>query len=189
MVVTPSSALALQAPLPMFTLPDTRTDSGFKLGKMVSSTSASSKNLTIIAVICNHCPFVVHIITQLASVLNQGHRAGHHVFAISANDTEHYPQDGPDKMAEFAAANGFEFPYLYDESQAAVKALQAQCTPEFFVFDGHQQLVYRGQFDGARPGSDKPVTGESLSSAIKAALNGEVVSRQHPSMGCNIKWK
>ena len=109
---------------------------------------------------------------------------------ISANEVSGYPQDGPDRMAEFARAHGFEFPYLYDESQQVARAYEAACTPDFFLFDNAHNLVYRGQFDSSRPGNSQPVNGADLKAAIDAVLAGQpVVGSQIPSVGCNIKWR
>ena len=110
--------------------------------------------------------------------------------AISANDVENYPQDSPEKMREFAQQYGFEFPYCYDESQQVARAFQAECTPDFFLFDAEHKLRYRGQMDGSRPGNTIPVTGADLEAAIDAVIAGEPCSEQQiPSIGCNIKWK
>ncbi|NNK27683.1 MAG: thioredoxin family protein, partial [Flavobacteriaceae bacterium] len=110
--------------------------------------------------------------------------------AISSNDVENYPQDGPNLMKENAKSEGYIFPYLYDESQEVAKAYEAACTPDFYLFDEQLELVYRGQLDDSRPGNGVPVTGNDLRLAIDSILNNQSVSTsQKPSIGCNIKWK
>lgn len=139
---------------------------------------------------CNHCPYVLHIIESFTEFANAAQKAGLGVIMISSNDATGYPADDPSKMAEFAQHNGFEFPYLYDESQQVAQAYQAACTPDFFLFDASQQLVYRGQYDGSRPGSSAAVSGEDLKAAVEALQSGaEIATQQIPSVGCNIKWR
>jgi peroxiredoxin len=140
--------------------------------------------------ICNHCPFVIHLVEQLRSVGNHYQRLGFAVLAISANDVQHYPQDGPEAMRVFADKHQFEFPYAYDESQSMALAYGAACTPDFFVFDSTHKLAYRGQMDASRPSNGEPPTGDDLRSALEAVLNKQLVDpQQTPSIGCNIKWK
>jgi peroxiredoxin len=144
----------------------------------------------VVAFLCHHCPYVAHIRRELALVASALQQQGAAVIGISSNDVEAYPQDGPDGMAEEARAAGYTFPYLYDETQEVAKAYRAACTPDFYVFDGDRRLVYRGQFDEGRPGSDAPVTGADLRAAVSAALAGRApAADQRPSMGCSIKWK
>jgi hypothetical protein len=112
------------------------------------------------------------------------------IVAISSNDAEMYPDDAPEGLKTQAQRLGFRFPYLYDEAQAVARAYHAACTPDFFLLDGDFKLAYRGQFDGSRPGSGIPVTGQDLRAAMDALLQGKPVPKeQKPSMGCNIKWK
>ncbi len=139
---------------------------------------------------CNHCPYVLHIIESFTEFANAAQKAGLAVVMISSNDATGYPADGPSKMAEFAQHNGFEFPYLYDESQQVAQAYQAACTPDFFLFDASRQLVYRGQYDGSRPGNSVAVSGEDLKAAVEALQSdAEIATQQIPSVGCNIKWR
>lgn len=183
MAQTPSTMLELGTPAPAFSLPDPAS------GKTVSLEDFSGKPL-LVAFFCNHCPFVKHIQKVFADFAREFQARGLAVAVISSNDVENYPDDSPEKMAEEAARAGYSFPYLYDESQAVAKAYEAACTPDFFLFDAEHRLVYRGQFDGARPGNDVPVTGEDLGAAVEALLAGEAVPEdQKPSIGCNIKWK
>jgi thiol-disulfide isomerase/thioredoxin len=140
--------------------------------------------------ICNHCPYVRHISSAVASLAAEYQRKGVGVVAINSNDVEEYPADSPDKMAEESRRVGYTFPYLYDESQEAAMAYQAACTPEFYLFDRQQRLVYRGRMDASTPGNNIPVTGDELRAALDAVLAGQTVSGvQKPSVGCNIKWK
>ena len=110
--------------------------------------------------------------------------------AISANNVATHPDDAPEKLKEMAQELSFIFPFCYDESQEIAKAYTAACTPDFFLFDADQKLVYRGQLDDSRPSNGKAVTGEDLRAALDAVLGGQVInSEQKPSIGCNIKWK
>lgn len=140
--------------------------------------------------ICNHCPYVIHVMPELVELANRAKLKGFAVLAISSNDAQSYPQDGPEPMNTFARQYGFEFPYLYDESQEVAKNYGAACTPDFFVYDANHRLQYRGQMDESRPGNGKLVTGADLQSALDAIRGGRVPSEaQTPSVGCNIKWR
>lgn len=155
----------------------------------VSSLDFHGKPL-LVMFICNHCPYVIHIAERMSAVANEAVDKGFAVVAISANDAQNYPQDGPVAMAEFAKRYSFNFPYLYDETQVVARNYGAACTPDFFVFDADHKLRYRGQMDAARPGSPLEVTGDDLSAAINAIyLNAPVNDKQIPSIGCSIKWK
>lgn len=184
MAATPSTMLPLDSPMPGFHLPNANPAFG---GERVASEDLRGR-VVVLMVICNHCPFVIHVREQLAAIgRDYADRAA--VIAISANDIRTHPADAPDKMTAFAADSGFSFPYLFDESQAIAKALGAACTPDFYVFDENARLVYRGQLDDARPGNGQPVTGADLRRAIDAALQGaDPIPDQRPSIGCNIKW-
>jgi len=184
MAAVHSTMQALDSAVPSFDLPDTRVE-----GSRVSLDDFRTKPM-LVMFICNHCPYVIHIVERMTAVANDALEKGFAVVAISANDVENYPQDGPDAMAEFAKHYRFNFPYLYDQSQMMAKEFGAACTPDFYVFDADHRLKYRGQFDGARPGSPVAVTGDELSAAISAVYSGESVNdKQIPSIGCNIKWK
>ena len=140
--------------------------------------------------ICNHCPYVNHIIGGFADFARQYAPQGLAVVAINPNDSEAYPDDAPPAMAEVARQHRFTFPYLVDASQKVALAYEAICTPDFFLFDGDRRLVYRGQFDDSRPKTDVPVTGDSLRAAVDAVLAGRSVPEpQLPSVGCSIKWR
>jgi peroxiredoxin len=147
-------------------------------------------DLTVVTVICNHCPYVIHIVEAFARVMNQLQSEDIHVVAISSNNIDTHPQDAPEKMAEFSKQYGFNFPYAYDASQEIAKALMAECTPDFFVFHKTEGLIYRGQFCDSRIGNDIVPSGKSLIEAIEIYNNTkQVVSEQKPSIGCSIKWK
>lgn len=144
----------------------------------------------LVMFICNHCPYVIHIAEKMIEVANNAQSQGYGVVAISANDADSYPQDGPKSMTLFADKYGFEFPYLYDETQDVAKAYGAACTPDFFVYDKSHRLQYRGQMDSARPGSSNLVDGIDLVNALNGVLHkGVAQSEQTPSIGCNIKWR
>lgn len=175
--------LPLATPAPAFSLPDFD-------GKVHTLEEAAGARAVLVMFICNHCPFVKHVRAELASLARDYEGKGLAVFAINSNDAAKYPDDSPAKMREEAAAAGYSFPYLVDESQSVAKAYRAACTPDFFLFDGERRLVYRGQLDDSRPSNGKPVTGADLRAAIAAVLSGAAVSpEQKPSIGCNIKWK
>ncbi len=184
MALTPSNMLPLGTKAPSFNLKNTIDDT------YVSLESAKGMNGTIIMFICNHCPFVKHVNTELSQLAKDYSSKGITCIAISSNDIENYPEDAPDKMKQNAIDNDFIFPYLYDDTQSVAKAYDAACTPDFYVFDSDLKLVYRGQLDSSRPGNEIPVTGEDLRTAIDAVLNNNAISAiQKPSIGCNIKWK
>jgi thiol-disulfide isomerase/thioredoxin len=156
----------------------------------------SSSKALLVAFLCNHCPFVLHILDEFVKFAAQYQQKGLLVVAVSSNDVDAHPEDGPAEMARLAAARHFSFPYLYDESQAAAKAFRAVCTPDFFLYDDRRRLVYRGQFDGSRPrtphtvGTAVPITGADLRYAVDAVLAGRpAATDQMPSMGCSMKWK
>lgn len=168
---------------PDFALPDSQ-------GNTVSLADFADKDVLIVAFICNHCPYVKLMKSALVEFVNDYAAAPVAFVAISANDAEKYPQDGPEEMAKDAREFQYPFPYLYDASQETAKAYRAACTPDFYVFDAERRLVYRGQFDDARPGAGVKSTGKDLREAVDALLEGRPInSTQRASIGCNIKWK
>jgi peroxiredoxin len=180
---TPSTMLELNTPAPAFTLPDTD-------GRPVSLHDLKAAPALLVMFLCNHCPFVKHVRTELARLGAEYEARGVAVVAISSNDAEAYPADGPDEMRREKQDAGYTFPYLYDETQSVAAAYRAACTPDFYLFDDERRLVYRGQLDDSRPGNDVPVTGADLRAALDAVLAGHAVPVvQKPSLGCNIKWK
>ena len=184
MAATPSAMLPLGTTAPDFNLPDTVS------GENKSLQDIKSDIATVIMFICNHCPYVKHVNSELVNLSNEYSEKGISFAAISSNDVVNYPEDSPEKMKETASEMGYSFPYLYDESQEVAKAYQAACTPDFYIFDGDMKLVYRGQLDDSRPKTDIPVTGSDIRAALDNILEGEPVSSdQKPSIGCNIKWK
>lgn len=187
MVLTASNMLALGTQAPDFSLPDTVSDAIVDIDQIKS---AKPKGL-VVMFICNHCPYVKHIIDPLVEIANDYMHKGIYFVAISSNDADNYPDDSPEKMQELAEEKGFSFPYLYDETQEVAHAYHAACTPDIYLFDSAFELVYRGQFDDSRPGNHLPVTGKSLIDAMTALMEGRSIDSIHqkPSMGCNIKWK
>ena len=176
--------IPLGSPAPDFTLPDVVSNAP------VSLHSAAGKLATVVMFICNHCPYVKHINPQLVAIANEYTGKGIHFIAISSNDAVAEPEDSPAKMKELALQLKYPFPYLYDETQQVAKAYDAACTPDFFVFDAKQKLVYRGQLDDSRPSNNVPLSGNDMRQALDALVAGKTVSpRQRPSIGCNIKWK
>lgn len=185
MVETASTMLQLRTKIPEFSLPD--AVSGENVGPM----DFASAQALLVMFICNHCPFVKHVIDELTQIAAEYQSRGVDVIAINSNSVETHPQDGPEHMKELAEEKGWEFPFLFDESQEVAKEFQAACTPDLFVFGSDHRLLYRGQLDDSRPGNDIPVTGADLRAALDAALEGKAISEaeQKPSIGCNIKWK
>ncbi len=184
MVMTPSTMrLEPGDPAPDFLLPDLN-------GETVSLNDFEDAKALLIMVVCNHCPFVKHVAEGIKALASDYMPQGLTVIAINSNDIETHPEDSPEKMKQYAADWGWNFPYLFDESQDVAKAYGAACTPDFFLFDAEQKMAYRGQLDDSRPGNDIPVTCGDLRAAIDAVLAGKPVEgEQKPSIGCNIKWK
>ena len=168
---------------PDFQLPDTIS------GKEISFADVAQDKATVVLFICNHCPYVIHVMEELVNIGKAYQDQGVGFVAISSNDVVNYPDDSPDKMTTFAHEYDFNFPYLYDESQAVAKAYDAACTPDIYVFDGSGNLAYRGRMDASRPGNTIPVTGADLRAALDQIIAGQVPETQIPSAGCNIKWK
>lgn len=183
MVKTASTMLPLGTSAPDFALPD----SG---GNIVRLGDFAEADVLVVMFICNHCPYVKHVAAGLAELAREYQARGVAFVGINSNDAGEYPDDSPQKMAEEVRARGYTFPYLCDAEQTVARAYRAACTPDFFVFDKDRRLVYRGQMDSSRPGSDVTVTGEDLRAALDALLTGKPVpADQKPSLGCNIKWK
>ena len=183
MARTESTMLALGTAAPDFSLMDVVS------GQRLSLASFAPKDALLVMFICRHCPFVKHIEHGLAALAHDYAASALGIVAISSNDAAAHPADAPASLAEQAKEKGFIFPYLYDQTQEVARAYDAACTPDFFLFDRSRRLVYRGQFDGSRPGNDVTVTGVDLRRAIDAVLSGEPIPEpQLPSLGCNIKW-
>jgi thiol-disulfide isomerase/thioredoxin len=183
MAATESTMLALGTAASDFSLADVVSNRTVRLD------SFTRKGL-LVMFLCRHCPFVKHIGPGLAALAKDYAASELDIVAISSNDASQYPDDGPDGLRTMARELGFWFPYCYDETQQVAQAYRAACTPDFFLFDAGRELVYRGQFDDARPGNSVPITGRDLRTAIDSTLAGRAIEgAQKPSIGCNIKWK
>jgi peroxiredoxin len=176
-----SRMMELGRAAPAFALPDAS-------GRVHSLGDFTSSQALLVAFICNHCPFVKHLIGPFAALAREYQPRGLATVAISSNDVASHPEDSPARMGELARRLNFSFPYLYDESQSVALAYEAVCTPDFFLFDQHRQLAYRGRFDDTRPGGSAP-TGADLRAAVESVLAGKVPEVQRASTGCSIKWK
>jgi peroxiredoxin len=182
-VAQTSYMLPLQTPAPDFALPDLD-------GNVVTRDGLAHAPALLVAFLCNHCPYVRHVEQVLGERTLQWQRQGVAVVGICPNDAASYPDDDRDGLAAQASRAGFVFPYLIDGAQAAARAYQAACTPDFFLFDQERRLAYRGAMDASTPGNDQPVTGDELDAAVTSVLAGNPVPEPHrPSMGCSIKWK
>jgi len=178
-----STKIPLDTPAPSFRLPDVD-------GRVVGLDDYAEAPALLVAFICNHCPYVIHLRDALVSFADEYAARGLRTIAISANDASRYPQDAPARMREVAIECGFGFPYLFDEQQHVARSYGAACTPDFFLYDAERRLFYRGQFDGSRPGNRSPVTGADLRAAADALLAGAPApEHQQPSVGCSIKWR
>jgi peroxiredoxin len=182
-VLTPSTMLSLGTKAPAFSLPNID-------GRTVSLADFAGAPACLIIFLCNHCPYVKHVADQLAKLGREYQARGVAVIGINSNDVASHPADSPEQMIHEAESRGYTFAYLFDETQKVAQAYKAACTPDFYVFDKNQKLVYRGQMDASRPESGIPVTGQDLRATLDAVLAGKPVSSQQmPSIGCNIKWK
>lgn len=183
MVRTPSTMLPLGTPAPDFSLVNVD-------GQTVSLADFADAPALLVIFLCNHCPYVIHVADALAQLTAEYMAKGVAVVGINSNDVATHPADSPERMVAEAEDRGYQFPYLYDETQEVAIAYHAACTPDFFLFDGDQKLVYRGQMDNSRPESGIPVTGKDLREALDAVLKGKPAPEpQKPSLGCNIKWR
>ncbi|MDT8436753.1 MAG: thioredoxin family protein [Gemmatimonadota bacterium] len=183
MAETPSTMLPLGTPLPAFTLQDAVS------GRAVTQDDVTGDEGLLVMFLCNHCPFVKHVLPELRRLAADAAGRGVGIVAINANDTERYPDDAPPRMKELAEREGWDFPFLLDASQEIAKTFRAACTPDFFLFDADRRLAYRGRLDETRPGRGEP-HGADLRAALDAVTAGDPVPEpQQPSVGCNIKWK
>jgi len=184
MSLTPTKPIAMGFDMPEFNLVDAITN------RMVSSKDITGERGTLVIFMCNHCPYVLHVIHELIKIGYDYIPKGIGVVAINSNDVVNYPDDHPDRMRELALSLKFPYPYLFDETQEIAKAYDAACTPDFNLFNAEGKCVYRGQLDSSRPGNDNPVNGKDLRTALNLVVDGKPVSeKQIPSTGCNIKWK
>lgn len=177
--------LPLGTKAPAFQLHDTLS------GGLLGLTDVKGVKGTVIMFICNHCPYVVHVQDEVLKIAREYGAKGIGFAAISSNDAESYPEDGPEHMKKKAVDKAFPFPYLYDETQDVARAYRAACTPDFYVFDSNLKCVYRGRLDESTPRNGQPLTGKDLRNALNALVAGKELSSedQHPSIGCNIKWR
>lgn len=184
MALTPSNRIPLKTKAPNFSLKDTT-------GNTVSRDDFKNKKGLLVAFICNHCPYVKHIIKPFTkNIAPDIQKMGIAVVGINSNDAETYPDDSLEYMEKAVSDLKFTFPYLVDETQAVAKNYKAACTPDFFLFNSSLELVYHGQLDDSRPGNSVPVTGKDLLDAADKLANEDLVPEvQKTSIGCNIKWK
>ncbi len=184
MALTDSNMLALGTHAPSFILHDVNSNSDFKLN------NGKENKGTVIIFMCNHCPYVIHVMKGIVKLSEKYISQGIQFIGINSNDVNKYPDDSPENMKIFASEYNMNFPYCFDDTQEVAKAYNAACTPDFYLFDDQLKLVYRGRMDDSRPNSQIPVTGKDLSKAIDALIdNGLISELQYPSAGCNIKWK
>lgn len=184
MAATETNMIPLGFKAPDFSLPDTVS------GKTLTLDDVKGETATVVMFICNHCPYVIHINPEINKLVDEFSDKGIRFVGISSNDVVNYPQDAPELMTEHAKSSGYQFPYLYDETQEIAKSYFAECTPDISVFDKDLLCVYRGRLDGSTPRNNVELTGDDLRAALQAISDGEQISPvQRPSIGCNIKWK
>lgn len=180
-VETPAGEIGAAAP--DFSLPDID-------GKRWTLNSLRGDRGTVIAFICNHCPYVKAVIDRFVADAKAMQDMGIGVVAIMPNDWTTHPEDSPEKMLDFARRHGFTFPYLIDETQDVARAYGAVCTPDVFGFDRDLKLKYRGRIDSAGRGPTGEHTRRELLDAMHLiAKTGEGPADQSASMGCSIKWR
>ena len=184
MALTPTKKIPLG-----FIAPD------FNLINPLINQEQSLKNLkgdkaTLIVFMCNHCPYVIHVLPELVKLANEYEEKGISVIGINSNDIQSHPDDSPENMIKLIHKYNIPFPYLFDETQEIAKAYTAECTPDFSIFNKEKKCVYRGQLDSSRPGNNKDINGSDIRKVFNQIINKELVSKEQiPSIGCNIKWK
>jgi len=184
MARTPSNMIPLGTLAPDFYLNDTNSNNTYSFEDLKGSKG------TLVIFMCNHCPYVLHVINEIVMIANDYRVQGLGIVAISSNDIVKYPEDSPELMTDFALQHKIDFPYLFDETQQIAKAYDAACTPDFYLFDNQDKLFYRGQLDDSRPGNGIPLSGTDLRNAIDALIYNRTLNEiQKPSIGCNIKWR
>ena len=183
MSLTESFMLPLGTKAPRFRLPNVVN------GRLQDIQELKGLNGTLIIFMCNHCPYVIHLLDGIIKTSEKLLNKKINTIAISSNSTVSHPQDGPDEMKKLAISKKFSFSYLFDETQEVAKSFRAECTPDFYLFDKKLNLIYRGRYDQSRPGNQIKVTGDDLHKAVELMIsNSEQLKMQYPSMGCNIKW-
>lgn len=184
MALTESTMMSLGTRAPEFNLPEPLTGKNWSLDQLQGVFA------TLVVFMCNHCPYVQHVLKGIKELSTDYLPQGVAIVAINSNDVSRYPEDSPENMVALATNEKFLFHYLFDESQQVAQAYRAACTPDFFLFDDELNCVYRGRLDGSKPGNDELVNGADLREALDAVLEGvSAPSEQKPSLGCNIKWK
>ena len=184
MALTETTNIPLGFIAPSFELLNPSTNKNEKLNDLKST------DATVIVFMCNHCPYVIHVLNQLVKISNEYKQKNVNFIGINSNDIIAYPEDSPENMKKLVKDYNIKFPYLFDETQEVAKAYNAACTPDFNVFDKDMKCVYRGQMDSSRPGNGKVSDGKDLRNVIDEILNNNTISKnQIPSIGCNIKWK
>lgn len=184
MALTSSETLGPDFALPDFTLPDVVS------GRPVRPADFRTSKALVVVFLCRHCPYVVHVMPTLLALAREYQPAGAAFVGVSANDADKYPDDSPARLKDMAVTQDIPFPIVHDETQDTARAFHAACTPEFYVFNDARHLTYHGRLDASTPGNNVPCTGDDLRAALDATLTGQAApTPQHPSMGCNIKWK
>ena len=184
MVLTPTKKIHLGYQASEFNLLNPLT------GKKQSLQELKSDKATVVIFMCNHCPYVIHVLDGLVKLANDYLPQGVSIIGINSNDIVNYPDDSPEKMVDLIQNHDISFPYLFDATQDIAKLYHAACTPDFSIFNNLMECVYRGQLDDSRPGNHIEVTGQDIRNVLDAILqNKEIHSLQKPSVGCNIKWK
>jgi peroxiredoxin len=158
-------------------------------GKTYTLADVRGPKGTLVAFICNHCPYVRAVIGRLVTEANALREIGIGTIAIMPNDTAAYAEDSFDNMQAFAAKHGFTFPYVIDATQDTARAYGAQCTPDFFGFNGADELQYRGRLDASRTTLVANARRDLFEAMQQVAQTGRGPQDQIPSMGCSIKWK
>jgi len=189
MAVTESTMMELGHQAPSFTLPAANPDVDDRGGDTRSLEEYADADALVVVFMCNHCPYVKHLEDELLATAREYQDQGVQFIGICSNDAENYPDDSFDNMAKRAQAKNYPFPYLQDETQEVAQAYEAACTPDFYVFDADRELAYRGRFDETRPDGGEPHGGDLRQALDELLEAGDVTMEQHPSMGCNIKWK
>jgi peroxiredoxin len=184
MAIESLTSIPLRTPAKEFSLPNVVT------GETVSLSELPQAKALVVMFICRHCPYVVHVRDEILRVARDYRPQGVSFVAICSNDSAAYPEDSPEKLREMAIEHDFPFPLLHDESQSVARAYDAQCTPDFFVFDSDRRLAYHGRLDESTPSNGVPSTGREMRAALDAVISGrEGPAVQKPSIGCSIKWK
>jgi peroxiredoxin len=158
-------------------------------GRFYSLADVRGAKGTLVAFICNHCPYVRAIIDRLVEEANALREIGIGTIAIMPNDTTAYPEDSFENMRRFAEAHRFTFPYVIDETQEVARTYNAQCTPDFFGFNAADELQYRGRLDASRTSPVPGARRELYEAMRQVAETGRGPAEQFPSMGCSIKWR